>query len=136
MMTATAVAFDKVLPLWTWIRENVDRARAHSGDYWLVEDVYAALKFGHATMVLVHNKGELAGGAVVRLEPDQNHERIMYVWAAWLDDGSFADAVTVVGTLAREAQCRAMRFASARPGWQKRAKLLSATYEIEVPHGQ
>lgn len=121
---------------WPWLKDNLLRVKEHTPDSWIPEDVYSAIKTGQA-QALIGYEGQDAqsapmAAAIVRVDKDQTGAPILFVWAAWMKGGDFAEALDYVKDCAKTAQCGKIRFESARPGWIKRAKLVNALFEMEV----
>lgn len=108
---------------------------AKAAEDWIKEDVYAALRMGSAICHIALDGTGFAGLMVTtRTVAEFSGEQALHVWIAHnegeadvLDSG-----IALLREMAAKAGFRRITFGSPRPGWAKRFKLISATYEVPI----
>jgi hypothetical protein len=104
---------------WTGMREALKALTKHGTDGWVVEDIYAFLVSGHATLYVEEG---VEGFAIVQLLPNYFGKRL-HLWIVHLDDDplKFMDDIL---KLAKEHGADRVTFESPRKGWTRRAERL------------
>lgn len=111
--------------VWEQVRVGLVAVKKATTDDWLPEDVYMALKQGHATLYMGENEGAYLGFLVLRLVPTFHGARLD-IWCAYsatkvpLMRRFFPE----IQKVARQAGAQAIGFSSAREEWQAAAKRL------------
>jgi hypothetical protein len=110
---------------WERVRAGLVAVRKATTDDWLPEDVYMAVKQGHATLYIGESAGEYLGFLVLRLAPTFHGARLD-IWCAYsatprpLMRRFFPE----IQKIAKQAGAQAIGFSSAREEWQVAAKRL------------
>lgn len=121
---------------WPTIKTSLEavRTKAEAED-WIDEDVYHAIKSGQSACHIAVNEHGYAGLLVTQLiQAEFSREPVFHVWIAHsLGEASAIDeGIDLIYRMARVAGAKKITFGSPRLGWQKRFKLLSATYELPL----
>lgn len=110
---------------WERVKAGLIEVRKATTDDWLPEDVYMALKQGHAALYVGENDGDYLGFLVVKLMPTFHGSRLD-IWCAYS-----ASKVPLmrrffpeIQKLAKSAGALSIGFSSAREEWQTAAKRL------------
>lgn len=139
-MNFVLVTPDALRAHWPRIKTSLEavRGKAEAED-WIDEDVYHEIKAGEAACHLAVNDQGFAGILITKLiQAEYSREPVFHVWIAHnLGDSSVIDdGIDLLYRMARAAGAKKITFGSPRLGWQKRFKLLSATYEIPTETAQ
>lgn len=84
---------------------------------WIPEDIYAAIKYGHAVCVLGMNNEDIEGFFVGVPKTDKT----FFVWAVWLD-GNLQEGVKHLIDFTKKANCTRIAFDTDRKGWERVAR--------------
>lgn len=119
---------------WPTITPALDIVRAECNETWINEDVYHAIKIGGATAHLIYEHGQYASLFVLCGEQDEySKEWSLLIWIAHNvgSDAAYTAGLEAIKAIARERRLR-LFLKSPRLGWQKRFRLVSATYEVPL----
>jgi len=122
---------------WPRVKEGLLKILEQSPDDWFPEDVYHALKSGHAQLFVGTDTQGFAGFLVLRLVGREfSKVQDMHVWCAYSvgDADVFEAGLDFVRNAARQAGCQRITFGSKRTGWMKRFALDEIIYRIDL-HG-
>ena len=75
----------EILPYWALIREGLEKVRESSGDGWIAEDIYAALRQGSSQLYVGFDNGAYAGFLVLTAVQGY-HDRRCHIWCAYSND--------------------------------------------------
>lgn len=120
---------------WPQIRESLAAVTAKAADDWIAEDVYHAIKAGHAACHIALNDQGYAGLLVTTLtRAEFSGTPALHVWIVHnAGTPDVMDAgLPVLKQLAQRAGAARITFGSPRLGWSKRYPLISATYEVAL----
>lgn len=132
-LALTMIQPDEVRRQWEYISGHLQRILRKTREKWIPEDIYAALMSGNSACMIVTDDGEKAGLLIVRREiEDFSGIPYLFVWCVSLKNTDFDLALAELRKFADSVGVKSIRGESPRPGWMKRARLLSATYEFEV----
>lgn len=115
---------------WPRIRASLDAVSAKTQDDWIAEDVYHAIKAGHAACHLCDD-----GLLITTLtRAEFSGTRALHVWIVHnIGDRDVIDAnIPLLREMAHRANAVKITFGSPRLGWAKRFPLVSATYEVPI----
>lgn len=120
---------------WPVVRSSLDAIHAKAAEDWIAEDVYHALATRASLGWVAYEAGAYAGMIVMSLTTSEfSKERQLHVWLA--HNAGSADVVTGAMELIQETAYRMgvkrITMGSPRPGWGKRFKPVSITYEIPM----
>lgn len=105
---------EKLHSVWTQVREGLQKVQWKTQEEWIVEDVYAALRNGAASLYLAD-----AFFVVVTFRDRYDGAREMHIWCGYgpwqIENGAF-DEIT---ELAKELKCAFVTFLSPRRGWEE-----------------
>lgn len=119
---------------WPAIAPSLDAVRAKAPEDWIPEDVYHAIKSGLVACHLLVKQGQYAGLLVIRIEKAEfSGAPSLHVWIAHNagDSDVFEAGEGLIKETAQRMGVSTITFGSPRPGWAKRYRLVSATYEID-----
>jgi hypothetical protein len=127
------VAPDTLRGHWSAIRGSLEAVQAKAAEDWLIEDVYHAIKCGQVACHLMVKAGQYVGLFIIRPETAEfSGRQSLHIWIAHNagDDDVFEQGEGLIKETARRMGVTTITFGSPRPGWAKRYRLTSATYEI------
>jgi hypothetical protein len=133
LMEFVLVTPDTLRASWPTIRAALDAVQAKAPEDWIAEDVYHAIKSGQVACHLFYGAGQYAGLLIVRPERAEfSGVPSLHVWVAHSAGGVdvFEAGEGLLKETARRVGATSITFGSPRPGWAKRYRLVSATYEI------
>jgi hypothetical protein len=119
---------------WPVIRASLHAVQAKAPEDWLPEDVYLAIKTSAVACHLLVKNGQYAGMFVIRTEQAEfSKAQSLHVWIAHNagDEDVFEAGEGLIKQTAQRMGVSTITFGSPRPGWAKRYRLVSATYEID-----
>lgn len=124
---------------WERVRAGLVEVKKATTDDWLPEDVYMALRQGHAALYIGESAArEYAGFVVLRLVPTFHGTR-MDVWCAYSATRvpAMRRFLPHIRAVARNAGAGSIGFSSARPEWAAAAQHLGfvpkqVTYELNL----
>lgn len=120
---------------WERIKASLEAVRDKAKDDWICEDVYHAIKAGDAACHIGIGGTGYLGCMVTQLIPAEfSREPLFHIWIVHSlgDQDVFEAGQTLIQRMAKAAGASKITFGSPRLGWQKRFKLLSATYEVPL----
>lgn len=132
-MDFVLVTPDALRANWPTIRAALDAVQAKAPEDWIAEDVYHAIKSGKVACHLIYSAGQYAGLLIVRPEfAEFSGTPSLHVWIAHNAGGEdvFEAGEGLLKSTAQRMGASSITFGSPRPGWAKRYRLVSATYEI------
>lgn len=120
---------------WPRISDSLDAVLAKAEEDWIKEDVFHAIKAGHAACHYAIDESGFAGLLITtKAVSEFSRTPSIHVWIAH-NVGS-ADVIegglSLLRQVAQQAGASRITFASPRVGWAKRHKLISATYEVSL----
>jgi len=113
----------------------LDGLKQMPAEDWIPEDVYHAIRSGQATLFVFEEAGDYAGFVVLERVVERFSGTVScHVWLAYNAKGqdTYDAAVSLYRDAAKQMGASRITFSSPRPGWAKRYRLLSATYEIPL----
>lgn len=124
---------------WERIRAGLVEVKRATTDDWLPEDVYMALKGGHATLYVGENDaGDYLGFIVLRLVQTFNGSKVE-IWCAYSATSRplMRTYWPEIQAIAKQTGANLISFSSAREEWQVAAKRLGfvpkqITYEFTL----
>lgn len=132
-LTLRVVQLQEIRSEWPFVREHLAKVLRKSKEPWIPEDVYAALIAGTDALLIAECAGEKVGALVVRKEIEQwSGKPYLFLWCISLESGFYDQTYAELANFARSVGVKSIRGESPRLGWNGRARLLSATYEVEV----
>ncbi len=117
--------------VWPWVRTGLERVLIKSPESWLPEDIYTAIRTGHAWLVIGKDGDHCVGFFVVEVIPDQFRPSLkLNVWIAYATgaDGHYAEALAytpdVVAELDKIAKAKGVNTIRmrGRRGWERALK--------------
>jgi hypothetical protein len=129
---------DAVSDVWDTIKAGLEEV-ARYGDHWRPEDVYMALRQGHAALHLVNVAGRY-GGFMVTVPSRSWDGPVLHVWAVYAVPGLprlRRECFGKLRELATEMKARRITFTSPRKGWEKLGRVFGfepalTIFECEV----
>lgn len=132
-LTLALLQPDEVRRDWAYISEHLRRILRKTKEKWLPEDVYTAVITGNSACMVVYDGQEKAGVLIVRRDVEAfTGTPFLFVWCVSLKNTDFDLALAELRKFADSIGVKSIRGESPRPGWMRRARLISATYEFEV----
>jgi hypothetical protein len=120
---------------WPRIRASLDVVQSKSPEDWIAEDVFHAIKSGSAAChIAIDAKGYAGLMVTTKSVAEFSGEQSLHVWIAHNegDNDVMAEGLDILRRMAQHGGFKRITFGSKRPGWAKRYKLVSATYEVEA----
>jgi hypothetical protein len=118
---------------WPFIAEHLQRILKKTKEAWIPEDVYASLIKGESACLEVYDNLDRKGVLVVRKECDDwSGKQYLFVWCVSLENGLYSQALSELAKFAEAIGVKSIRGESPRIGWGKRAKMISAVYEVTL----
>lgn len=106
--------------VWDWVRPRLEHVLKRTGEPWLPEDIYLALKNGIAGLYVVVNGNRLFGFFVAEVVTDLDASRHFSIWIAYGDMKPIVkEAVPMAEKIGSSFGCKTLRFRSPRRGWEK-----------------
>lgn len=120
---------------WPAVKSSLDAIQAKAPEDWIDADVYHALASKSSLGWAVYERGVYAGMIIMSLQDAEfSRERQLHVWLA--HNAGSTDVVTgaleLIQETAHRMGCKRITMGSPRPGWGKRFKSISITYEIPM----
>ena len=119
--------------VWADVRAGLDAMPAED---WIAEDVFHAIRSGESALYVGRGEaGEFVGFVVLRrLVAEFSGTVSCHVWLAFNAGGvgEYDAALQLYQQTARQMGATRITFASPRPGWAKRYRPVSTTYEIPL----
>jgi hypothetical protein len=125
--------------VWTLVSPGLDKVREHSGDVWLNEDVYMALKQGHSTLHVGYQDGRYVGFMI--LTPSSSFDgNVLHIWATYSEGRNFCvftEGMETIKDYAKNLNAKRITFMSPRKGWERHGEKLgfkprTTQYAMEV----
>lgn len=102
---------------------------------WIPEDVYHAIRSGQSALYVFAEAGQFAGFVVLRrLVSEFSGNVDCHVWLAYNASGqeTYDAAIALYRAVAKQMGASRITFGSPRPGWAKRFRAVTTTYEIPL----
>ena len=118
--------------VWPDVRAGLE---AMPPEEWIAEDVYHAIRSGDSALYVFHEDGAFAGFVVLRRQVAEFSGAVTcHVWLAYNASGqeTYDAAIALYRAVAKQMGASRITFGSPRPGWAKRFKPISTTYEIPM----
>lgn len=124
---------------WEQVRPGLVKVKEHSGDTWLPEDVYMAIKSGKSTLHIGSLNEKYAGFIV--LTPSSSYDgAVLHIWATYSEAKDFCvftHGIEQLKQFATNLNAKRITFLSPRKGWERHGAKLgfmprTVQYALEV----
>lgn len=120
---------------WPVISAALDSVIEATSPDWIKEDVYHRIKTGAAFAHLICHLGEYRSLFILTEECEEfSGTSSVHIWIAHNtgDSDSYDFGLEQIKQIARASGVTRLTLESPRPGWGKRFRLVSATYEVSL----
>lgn len=120
---------------WPQISTSLDAVLARGDQDWIKEDVYAALRTGQSACHMAFNDQGFAGLMITNpVRTEFSGQTNLHVWIAHNEgkDDVIELGMSLLRQMAQKGGFSKITFASARLGWARRHKLVTAVYEVAI----
>lgn len=120
---------------WPVISPALDSVIEATSPDWIKEDVYHRIKTGSAAAHIVYGQGQYQCMFILTREVEEySGSPSLHIWIAHNggDAESYDFGLEQIKQAARHFGATRLTLESPRPGWAKRFRLVSATYEVPL----